>query len=127
MGQVWINRALRFGAVALTLTLLAALPPARPAGAGPSKSGVDPAATYKSLAQAAEAGAVDPELVPLLQAGKPVDLFAVLDGRAVLDAYGDGERPRGGEPQRPDRRPGDRRPLGQRGLQRRPGRGRRSK
>jgi hypothetical protein len=29
--------------------------------------------------------------VPLLEAGKPVDVFAVLEGRAVLDAYGDGD------------------------------------
>jgi hypothetical protein len=66
----------------------------QPAGAGPRDPGGerDPATTtFKSLAEAARAGAIDPELVEPLEAGKRVELFAVLDGRAAMATYGDGD------------------------------------
>jgi subtilisin family serine protease len=46
--------------------------------------------TFASLPEAAAAGAIDPELVKPLLGGKPVTLFAVLDARALVRAYGDG-------------------------------------
>ena len=47
---------------------------------------------FRDLADAAERGAIDPELVKQLEGGEPVTAFAVLDGTDVLEAYGDGGR-----------------------------------
>ncbi|MGH9133398.1 MAG: S8 family peptidase, partial [Ilumatobacteraceae bacterium] len=47
---------------------------------------------FRDLADAAERGAIDPELVKPLEGGEPVTAFAVLDGTDVLEAYGDGGR-----------------------------------
>ena len=47
---------------------------------------------FRDLADAAERGAIDPELVKRLEGGEPVTAFAVLDGTDVVEAYGDGGR-----------------------------------
>ena len=46
--------------------------------------------TFASLKEAAAAGALDPGLVKPLEAGKPVTMFAVLDGAAAMKEYGNG-------------------------------------
>ena len=45
---------------------------------------------FRDLADAAERGAIDPELAQQLESGEPVTALAVLDGTDVLEAYGDG-------------------------------------
>ena len=47
---------------------------------------------FRDLADAAERGAIDPELVKRLEGGEPVIAFAILDGTDVVEAYGDGGR-----------------------------------
>ena len=47
---------------------------------------------FRDLADAAERGAIDPELVKPLEGGEPVTAFAVLDGTDVVEAFGDGGR-----------------------------------
>lgn len=46
--------------------------------------------TFDSLEQAAEAGAIDAELVKPLLGGEKTDLFVILEPDKVIDAYGDG-------------------------------------
>ena len=45
---------------------------------------------FRDLADAAEHGAIDAELVKPLEGGEPVTAFAVLDGTDVVEAFGDG-------------------------------------
>lgn len=46
---------------------------------------------FPDLGSAATAGMIDPELVTDLQAGKSIDALAILEGAAMLAAYGNGD------------------------------------
>src|SRR4051812_14307031 len=48
--------------------------------------------TFKSLDEAAEAGAIDATTVTALRKGRKVQAFAILEGEAAATAYGTGDK-----------------------------------